>query len=76
VAYCIVAASHVSKKGADEFVKKLQAQGYTSARVHINKNVRRVVFGNYPTEAEAYNQLHKVHQNQDLAEAWVYEVKE
>ena len=74
--YCIVAASHVSKKGADEFVKKLQAQGYTSARVHINKNVRRVVFGNYPTEAEAYNQLHKVHQNQDLAEAWVYEVKE
>ena len=74
--YCIVAASHVSKKGADEFVKKLQAQGYTSARVHINKNVRRVVFGNYPTEAEAYNQLHKVHQNQDLAEAWVYKVKE
>ena len=72
--YCIVAASHVSKKGADEFVKKLQAQGYTSARVHINKNVRRVVFGNYPTEAEAYNQLHKVHQNQDLAEAWVYKL--
>ena len=74
--YCIVAASHVSKKGADEFVQKLQNQGYTSARVHIYKNVRRVVFGNFTTEAEAYSQLHKVHQNHDLAEAWVYEVKE
>ena len=75
LAYCIVAASQVSKKGADEFVKKLKAQGYTSARVNIYKDVRRVIIGSYPTEAGAYTELQKVHQNQDLAEAWVLKVK-
>ena len=71
---CIVVASQVGKKGAEEFVQKLKAQGYTSACVNIDKNVRRVVIGNYPTEAEAYTQLQKVHQNQELAEAWVYKL--
>lgn len=75
LAYCIVAASQVSKKGADEFVKKLKAQGYASARVNIYKNIRRVIIGSYPTEAGAYTELQKVHQNQDLAEAWVLKVK-
>ncbi len=75
LAYCIVAASQVSKKGADEFVKKLKAQGYTSARVNIYKDIRRVIIGSYPTEAGAYTELQKVHQNQDLAEAWVLKVK-
>ena len=71
--FCIVVASQVSKKGADEFVAKLQAQGYTSARVYLYNNVRRVIIGSYQTEAQAYKALQDVHANQELAEAWVFE---
>ncbi len=72
--YCIVAAAHVSKKGADEFVQKLQKRGYASARVLLNNSVRRVVLGNFTTEAEAYALLNKLHSDHDLAEAWVYKL--
>lgn len=71
--FCIVVASQVSKKGADEFVAKLQAQGYASARVYLYNKVRRVVIGSYQTEAQAYKALQDVHANQELAEAWVFE---
>lgn len=74
--FCIVAASHVSQKGADGYVAKLQKDGYADARVYLYNNVRRVIFGSYATEAEAYTQLQKVHANKELSEAWVYKLKE
>ena len=73
--FCIVVASHVSKKGAEEFVTKLQKEGYTSSRVYLYNNIRRVIIGSYPTEAEANSDLQKMHANKELAEAWVYEMK-
>ena len=73
--FCIVAASHVSKKGAEELVAKLQKEGINDARVYLNNNIRRVLIGSYATETEAYSQLHKLHANKELAEAWVYEMK-
>ena len=73
--FCIVAASHVSKKGADELVARLQEEGYTSTRVYLYNNIRRVIIGSYPTEAEANSDLQKMHANKELAEAWVYEMK-
>ena len=73
--FCIVAASHVSQKGADELVARLQEEGYTSTRVYLYNNIRRVIIGSYPTEAEANSDLQKMHTNKELAEAWVYEVK-
>ncbi len=73
--YCIVLASQVSKRNAEEFVDKLQKMGFDDARVYIHNNTRRVVCGSFKTEAEAYKQLQKVHQKQALVDAWVYKVK-
>ena len=74
--FCIVAASQVSQKGANEYVAKLRKEGFADARVCLYNNVRRVILGSYSTQAEAYRQLQKVHAHQELSEAWVYEVKE
>ena len=73
--YCIVVASQVTQKGADEFVAKLKKQGFSDARVFIYNNIRRVICGSYMTEAEAYRTLQSVHQHSELAEAWVFKIK-
>lgn len=74
--FCIVVASQVSQKGADEFVKILQEKGISDARVYINSNkIRRVVCGSFQSEAEAYQQLHVVQKTAGLSESWVYKFK-
>ena len=75
VSFCIVMASQVSQRNAEEFVSQLQKKGYSDARVYLNNNIRRVVCGSFETETEAYEQLHKVHRDQSLADAWVYKIK-
>ena len=74
--YCIVLASHVSKKNANAFVEKLQQKGYQESEVYIHKDVTRVIYGNYKTQEEAYDALKKVHREKGLEEAWVYQFKE
>lgn len=74
--FCLVLASQVAKQGADRLVNTMQQKGYASTRVHINNNVRRVVYGNYPTMASAYNALNKLRATgNDFDEAWVYKIK-
>lgn len=74
--YCLVLASQVAKQGADRLVATMQQKGYASTRVHINNNVRRVVYGHYDTMAGAYNALQKLRANgNDFDEAWVYKIK-
>lgn len=75
IRYCIVLASQVSQRNAEEFVTLLQKKGIHDARVYLNHNTRRVICGSFQTEAEAYKQLHHIHQMQDLEEAWVYKMK-
>ena len=70
--YCIVLASYVSKQNAQTFVDILKKKGLDSAEVYMNNDVRRVIYGNYPTQAAAYNALQAIHQHKELAEAWVY----
>lgn len=70
--YCIVLASYVSKQNAQGFVEHLKAKGLDSAEVYIHHDVRRVIYGNYPTQSAAYSALHAIHQHKELAEAWVY----
>ena len=74
--YCIVLASQVSQHNAELFVKKLQDKGISSARVYLYNNTRRVICGQFSTEAEAYRELQKVHRNEELADAWVYKVRQ
>ena len=73
--YCIVLASQVSRRNAEEFVSNLQKKGIDDARVYLYNNIRRVVCGSFKTEAEAYQQLQKIHQTPSLADAWVYKMK-
>ena len=69
-------ASQVSQHNAELFVKKLQDKGFNDARVYLYNNTRRVICGQFSTEAEAYRELQKVHRNQELADAWVYKVRQ
>ncbi len=73
--YCIVLASHVSKQNAEIFIDRLKAKGLDSVEIFTKskvQSIRRVVCGNYTTQEEAYNALRKIHQNEELKDAWVY----
>jgi septal ring-binding cell division protein DamX len=74
--YCIVLASHVSKKNANAFVEDLQKRGYQESEVYIHKNVTRVVYGNFKTQEDAQEMLRKIHHEKGLEEAWVYKYME
>ena len=69
--FCIVLASYVSKKNAQAFVERLQKQGYDDSEVYIRNNVTRVIYGNFKTLNDAYNQLNRISHKKDFEEAWV-----
>lgn len=70
--YCIVLASDVSKKNADNYVKVLQDRGFVSARVYNNGKMNRVVLGYFQTENEAYNMNAELHRtSREYASTWV-----
>ena len=70
--YCIVLASHVSKQNAQMFVDMLKKKGLDSVEVYIHNDIRRVIYGNYPTPNDAYIALQAIHKHKELSEAWVY----
>lgn len=75
--YCLVLASQVNQRNAELFVKQLQSRGHKDTRISINHHTRRVVYGNYATQAQAYNALANLRaSSSDFDEAWVYEVKD
>ena len=74
--FCIVLASQVSKKNAHAFVEELKGKGYEGAEVYIHNNITRVIYGNFKTQADAYDTLRKIHREKGLEEAWVYQFKE
>ena len=73
--YCIVLASYITKKNANNFVDELQKKGYKESQVFIRNNVTRVIYGNFATVNEAYNKLHRIQREKGLEEAWVLKVK-
>ena len=73
--YCLVLASQVSKKNAENFVNQLQANGFKEARV-LETTMTRVVYGDFASESDAYNQLQSLQcQSKIFSEAWVMKVK-
>ena len=75
--YCLVLACQVSQRNADAFVNQLQSAGFTDVRITNSKNMRRVVYGSYPTEDDAYEALRDLrHQSSHFKQAWVMKVKE
>ena len=69
--YCIVLASYVSMRNANAFIERLQKQGYDRAEIFERNNIRRVIYGHYASENDAYNDLHRFHRHSETAEAWV-----
>jgi len=72
--YCIVLASYVSMRNANAFVEKLKKEGYEQSEIFVRNNVTRVIYGHYPSEQDAYNDLQRIHRHKGLAEAWVMKI--
>ncbi len=69
--YCIVLASYVSVRNANLFIGRLQKQGFDQAEIFERNNIRRVIYGHYASENDAYNDLRRFHRQSETAEAWV-----
>lgn len=70
--YSIIMASRVSKKGAEDFVKRLNRAGYKEASVYEDGSMRRVIYGSYGSEREAEKALNVLKKkNETFAGTWV-----
>ncbi|MBQ8114773.1 MAG: SPOR domain-containing protein [Prevotella sp.] len=70
--YSIILASRVSKKGAEDFVKRLNRAGYKEASVYEAGSMRRVVYGSYGSEREAERALNVLKKKDEtFAGTWV-----
>lgn len=73
--FCIVLASRVAKKNAEEFVNKLNTRGIKASTLIENNNSIKVIYGKYMTRKEAYNALNELKSNEYFYDAWVYHIK-
>lgn len=70
--YCIVMASAISKKNAENYVERLRSQGFNNPRVLSTSKMTRVVVGNYASESEAYNVAEAMRRNsRELESVWI-----
>ena len=75
--YCIVLASQVNQRNAEIFVKQLQERGHQGVRIFVHHGTRRVIYGSFATQSQAYNALSRLRAtSSDFSEAWVYEAKD
>lgn len=73
--YCIVLASKVKLKNAEYFVNHLHKKGYNDAKIYIKGHCRKVIYGQYNTEALAYKKLNDLHDNKDFKDGWIMHVR-
>ena len=74
--YCIVLASQVSKRNAENFINNLSNLGLNDAHI-LETKFRRVVYGSYATADEAHAQLKDLRsRSNQFKEAWVMEVNQ
>lgn len=74
--YCLVLASQVSIKNANNFINTLKEAGFEDARIYETSMVR-VIFGQYATESEAYNALQQCRaKSRHFREAWVMKIED
>ncbi|MBQ0073890.1 MAG: SPOR domain-containing protein [Prevotella sp.] len=73
--FAIVLASKVSKAGAEEFVATLKKEGLNDANIFERGTMRKVVYGNFKSEAEAHEVLRQLRSSKEIfAEAWVSKI--
>ena len=74
--YCVVVASAISEKNAESYVERLHKKGYEEAQVYKKRNMVRVVFPGFASEAEAHAKKKALsNQSEEFASAWVYHIK-
>lgn len=74
--FCLVLASHVTLRNAEAFAAQLVGKGYRDTRVLREKGKSlKVVFGNYKTQAAAYNALNELCGDDVFRDAWVYNIR-
>ena len=73
--FCIVLASQVSQRNAEDFIGRLNKKGFDKAYI-LDSKFRRVVYGSYSSEDEASTQLRSLRsQSSIFRESWVMEIK-
>ena len=70
--YTLVLASRIPEGNAQRFVTDLQDNGLNDARVLKMRKIVRVVYGSYPSEQAAHEQLRMLRKDHaEFADAWV-----
>ena len=73
--FCIVLASCIPQKNAERYVEQLHKKGFDKAYAMVNKKMVRVIYGNYTSETDAYNDLQKIRSNDEFEQAWILKKK-
>ncbi len=73
--YCIVLASHVTRRNAKAYVDQLHAEGYGQAYTYEHANIVKVVYGHYEDESSACNELRKLRESEYFEQSWIYRMR-
>lgn len=74
-AWTIVLASRVSKEGAQDLVDTMKKAGFSSARIHKGRKIRRVVYATYSSKEKGQEALRQLRQQDErFGQAWVTEL--
>lgn len=73
--YAIILASGVTLANAENYINKMQSQGYESIRLFTQNNYHRIAFEFYKDRETASQELLKLRQkSSEFADAWIMEV--
>lgn len=70
--YCIVMASHITRRNAEAYVKELHDNGLAEAHTYEHNKIMRVVYGRYASEKDAQAALRDIRGNKYFEQSWVY----
>ena len=73
--FCIVLASCIPQKNAERYVEQLHKKGFDKAYTMVNNKMVRVIYGNYTSETDAYNDLQKIRSKDEFEQAWILKKK-
>ena len=74
--YAIVLISCIPLKNAEAFIQELKEKGIENVSILNKRNMIRVVYGAYPSEANAYTDLVKLRKKDSIfKEAWILHTK-
>ena len=73
--FCIVLASCIPQKNAERYVEQLHKKGFDKAYAMVNNKMVRVIYGNYTSETDAYNDLQKIRSKDEFEKAWILKKK-